>query len=67
MNFAAPCVLTINGGSSSIKFALFETSGSLARVLDGKLEGVGRSEGVFAISGAPAGSGFALSAPTKNR
>ena len=27
-------VLTINGGSSSIKFALFEASGALRRILE---------------------------------
>ena len=58
MNSAAPRILAINGGSSSIKFALFESSSSLARVLDGKVEGVGRSEGVFAISAASEGDDF---------
>lgn len=30
-----PRILTINGGSSSIKFALFETGDSLRRILEG--------------------------------
>ena len=34
-------VLTINGGSSSIKFALFTTGGSLRRQVKGKLERIG--------------------------
>ena len=33
MQPAEACILTVNGGSSSIKFALFEAGGSLRRVL----------------------------------
>jgi acetate kinase len=36
-----PCILTINGGSSSIKFALFETGDSLRRILGAGLTGSG--------------------------
>jgi acetate kinase len=35
MKPASPRVLTINGGSSSIKFALFEAGDSLQRILEG--------------------------------
>ena len=35
MKPAKPRILTINGGSSSIKFALFEASDSLRRILEG--------------------------------
>jgi acetate kinase len=38
---ANACVLTLNGGSSSIKFALFETTHPLRRVLQGKIERIG--------------------------
>jgi acetate kinase len=34
-------VLTINGGSSSIKFALFEVGKSLKRILEGSIERIG--------------------------
>ena len=34
-------VLTINGGSSSIKFALFEAGKSLKRILEGGIERIG--------------------------
>ena len=34
-------VLTVNGGSSSIKFALFDTADNLQRILDGKIERIG--------------------------
>ncbi len=35
------CVLTINGGSSSIKFALYEIEGSLKQLFYGKMENIG--------------------------
>ena len=34
-------VLTINSGSSSLKFALFEVGESLTRVYEGKIEKIG--------------------------
>lgn len=45
-------ILTINGGSSSIKFALFENTDRLQRVLSGRLEGIGLPQGQFAVKGA---------------
>ena len=42
-------VLTINGGSSSIKLALFEADGELRRVLDGRIEGIGLQQGNFKL------------------
>ena len=44
-----PCVLTINGGSSSIKFALFEAGGSLQRILAGRIERIGLPDSVFNV------------------
>ncbi len=38
---AGPRILTINGGSSSIKFALFEIDDPLRRILAGKVDRVG--------------------------
>jgi acetate kinase len=38
---AAPLILTINGGSSSIKFALYQIGGTLKRSLHGKLDRIG--------------------------
>ncbi len=46
-----PHILTINGGSSSIKFALFESDESLARILEGQIEGVGLPQGNFTVKG----------------
>jgi len=44
-------VLTINGGSSSIKFALFTTGGSLRRQVKGKLERIGMSASMLVTKG----------------
>ncbi|HTV41148.1 MAG TPA: acetate/propionate family kinase [Candidatus Sulfotelmatobacter sp.] len=44
-------ILTVNGGSSSIKFALFESTESLRRVLAGQIEGIGQPQGKFAVKG----------------
>lgn len=35
------CILTINGGSSSIRFALYELQSTLKKVLDGQIERIG--------------------------
>ena len=40
-------VLTINGGSSSIKFALFDTGRAIKEVLSGELENIGRANTCF--------------------
>ena len=39
----APSILTINGGSSSIKFAVYQTAEPLQRTLHGKVERIGMS------------------------
>ena len=44
-------VLTINGGSSSLKFALFERAASLRRVLSGEIERIGLSGTVLRSKG----------------
>jgi acetate kinase len=44
-----PIILTINAGSSSIRFAAFETSGRPTRVLDGKMERIGTPEVCFMV------------------
>ena len=46
-----PHILTINGGSSSIKFALFEAGDSLRRILGGGIEQIGRPEAVLRVKG----------------
>jgi acetate kinase len=52
---ANPRILTINGGSSSIKFALFEVDGDLKRILHGAIERIGLPEAALRVQGlAPA-------------
>jgi acetate kinase len=51
MKPANPRILTINGGSSSIKFALFEVGDSRRRVLEGELERIGLPEATLRVKG----------------
>ena len=44
-------ILTINGGSSSIKFALFEAGDSLQRILEGEIERIGLPETTLRVKG----------------
>jgi acetate kinase len=44
-------VLTINGGSSSIKFALFEVDQGLQRILAGSVERIGLPDATFVVKG----------------
>ena len=46
-----PRILTINGGSSSIKFALFEARDPLQRILEGQIAGIGRPEPTLRVKG----------------
>ena len=46
-----PRILTINGGSSSIKFALFEAGDSLRRNLEGGIERIGLPEASLRVKG----------------
>ena len=45
------CILTVNGGSSSIKFALFEVGDSLQRILAGRIDRIGLPEATFVVKG----------------
>jgi acetate kinase len=44
-------ILTINGGSSSIKFALFEAGGPLRRILEGRIERIGQPGTTMRVKG----------------
>jgi acetate kinase len=44
-------ILAINGGSSSIKFALFQADPALRRILAGRIEGIGQPRGSFMTNG----------------
>jgi acetate kinase len=54
MPSARPCVLTINGGSSSIRFAVYEAGGALRRQLYGKIDRIG-SSGTNLVASDPSG------------
>lgn len=49
-----PGIVTINGGSSSIKFALFEAGESLRRIFDGSIARIGMPEAVWRLKGVAA-------------
>jgi len=51
MKPANPRILTINGGSSSIKFALFEAGDSLQRILEGEIDRIGLPEATLRVKG----------------
>jgi len=44
-------ILTVNAGSSSIKFALFEPRNGLQRLLEGRIERIGLPEAVLIVNG----------------
>jgi len=44
-------ILTVNGGSSSIKFALFETGDSFRRILKGGIDRIGLPQATFWVKG----------------
>jgi len=46
-----PCILTINGGSSSIKFGLFEVADPLRHMWGGSIERIGLPEARFRVEG----------------
>ena len=50
------CILTINGGSSSIKFALFRKAGSPIRLAGGGVERIGLPETVLTVNDAESGA-----------
>ena len=54
-------ILTINGGSSSIKFALFDAGGSLRRILEGGIERIGLPEAILRVKGEDQADNFSRS------
>jgi acetate kinase len=46
------CILTINGGSSSLKFAVFALGDSPVRIFSGRVERVGRGDAQLVVTGA---------------
>jgi len=56
-----PRILTINGGSSSIKFALFDAGDSLRRILEGAIERIGLPEATLRVKGSSQADNFSRS------
>ncbi len=46
-----PTILTVNGGSSSIKFALFNAGEPMRRIVSGQIAGVGLPKGTLVVKG----------------
>ncbi len=44
-------VLTVNGGSSSLRFGVYRAGAELEKVASGKIERIGGSDAVFTVSG----------------
>ena len=61
MEPAHPRILTINGGSSSIKFALFEAGDSLQLILEGGLERIGLPQAALRVKGSNQADNFSRS------
>jgi acetate kinase len=56
-----PRILTVNGGSSSIKFALFGGGGSLHRILEGGIERIGLPDASFHVNSSNQADSFSRS------
>ena len=65
MKPANPHILTVNGGSSSIKFALFEAGDPLRRILGGEIERIGLPAATLWVKGLTPADNFthSISAP----
>jgi len=63
-----PSVLTVNGGSSSIKFALFDADEGLKRTLEGRIARIGLPDATFTVKGEVEADNFSrrISAPDHN-
>lgn len=51
MKKASASILTLNGGSSSVKFSLFEANGSLRRIYEGAIERIGQPGAILHVKG----------------
>jgi len=63
---AKGCVLTINGGSSSIKFALFDADHMLRRIMAGSIERIGLPDATFVVKGLNKADNFTRSVTAAN-
>jgi acetate kinase len=63
---AEKSILTVNGGSSSIKFAFFAAERTLEAGLAGSIEKIGTRKTVFSVRGGDQGGNFSRSLATKD-
>ena len=56
-----PLILTVNGGSSSIKFALFEGGDPPRRILEGRIERIGGPDATLRVQGLDQSDNFSRS------
>src|SRR5512143_393097 len=66
MKQAKASVLTINGGSSSIKFALFNSNHTLQRILTGSINRIGLPDATFVVKGVNKADNFTRSVTAPN-
>ena len=66
MKQANTSILTINGGSSSIKFALFDADHKLKRIMAGSIERIGLPQATFAVKGSNKADNFTRSVTAPN-
>ena len=66
MKSPTPHVLTINGGSSSIKFALFEVGDALRRILEGAIERIGLPDAALRVKGLHREDNFSRPVPASD-
>src|SRR5665213_3175646 len=66
MKSANTRILTINVGSSSIKFAIFEISNSLTRIVAGSVEGIGQPQAILKVNALNNSDGFSKVLPTSD-
>ena len=59
-------ILTINGGSSSIKFAVFEVTDSLNRILGGSIEQIGLPNTILRVKGLSKADNFSRPVEAQN-
>jgi len=59
-------ILTVNGGSSSIKFALFAAEKKLQRIMSGSIERIGLPQATFVVKGSNKADNFTRSVTAPN-
>ena len=59
-------ILTINGGSASIKFAFFDADQKLKRILEGRIERIGLPKATFLVKGLNKADNFTRSVIAPN-